>query len=248
MAVVVTAIAGSAVVGGVASIISSKNARKGIEKGAAAEKQISDSNIALQKELADEQRKDFEPWRKSGIAALNKLNSGVASGAFDLGKFNTPTFGRVELDPGFDFRKREGVKARDQSASARGRLNSGAHEKALERYGQDYASNEYSKAYGRTVDKYNRDFDKAANDYALDANAKSRKFNILSGLSTQGQQAASRQAGATSQLSTTTGNILANSGRSQNNAYSSIGNMTPYNDIATGVNKAAQNWLTFKAG
>jgi hypothetical protein len=66
-----------------------------------------------------------------------------------------------EKDPGYDFRLGEGVRARDQSAVARGGLYSGAQMKALERYGQDYGSAEYGKA----SDRFAADRSFAAGEY-----------------------------------------------------------------------------------
>jgi hypothetical protein len=56
-------------------------------------------------------------------------------------------------DPGYQFRMQEGLKALQGSAAARGSLNSGATLKAISRYGQDYASNEYANAYGREFNR-----------------------------------------------------------------------------------------------
>lgn len=62
----------------------------------------------------------------------------------------TPTqpSGNSQLDalrqsPGYQFRLQEGIGARDASAASRGLLLSGAQQRAIERYGQDFASNEY---------------------------------------------------------------------------------------------------------
>lgn len=52
-------------------------------------------------------------------------------------------------DPGYAFRRDEGAKALERSAVAGGRAMSGAYDKALTRYGQDYASNEYQNAFNR---------------------------------------------------------------------------------------------------
>jgi hypothetical protein len=52
-------------------------------------------------------------------------------------------------DPGYDWRLNEGYNALNSSAAARGGLQSGAALKAATRYGQDYASNEYTNAYNR---------------------------------------------------------------------------------------------------
>jgi hypothetical protein len=51
--------------------------------------------------------------------------------------------------PGYQFRLGEGEKAINRSTSATGNLLSGATLKGLTRYGQDYATNEYSNAYNR---------------------------------------------------------------------------------------------------
>lgn len=79
-------------------------------------------------------------------------------------------------DPGYDFRMKEGQKALERSAAARGGLNSGATMKALSRYGQDFASNEFQNAYNR----FNND--------------RSNRFNRLSSIAGLGQ-AANQQIG-----------------------------------------------------
>lgn len=54
-----------------------------------------------------------------------------------------------QTDPGYEFRKAEGERAIDRGASARGGVLSGGTAKAITRFGQDYASNEYSNVYNR---------------------------------------------------------------------------------------------------
>jgi len=55
----------------------------------------------------------------------------------------------VKGDPSYEFRLKEGQKALERSAAARGTLLTGGTAKALERYGQDYASTEYGKMFDR---------------------------------------------------------------------------------------------------
>ncbi len=71
---------------------------------------------------------------------------------------NSPNFGKYardfsmtdfQQDPGYGFRLREGIKALENSAAARGGLNSGATGKALIRYGQEAASQEFGNAFSR---------------------------------------------------------------------------------------------------
>lgn len=65
----------------------------------------------------------------------------------------TPPSGQQVLadDPGYQFRLTEGQKALESSAAKRGGLLSGGTGKALQRYGQDLASQEYEKAYSRAL-------------------------------------------------------------------------------------------------
>ena len=57
--------------------------------------------------------------------------------------------GNMQMDPGYQFRLNEGNKAINNAASARGNAMGGGTMKALSRYGQDYASNEYGNAFNR---------------------------------------------------------------------------------------------------
>lgn len=90
----------------------------------------------VQRYMYDQSREDMTPWREAGMRALADLEGGKIGA-------------NLQQDPGFQFRMGEAMKALEKSASARGSLNSGATLKALTRYGQDYASNEYQNAYNR---------------------------------------------------------------------------------------------------
>lgn len=61
----------------------------------------------------------------------------------------TPAMFAKGIDPGYQFRLSEGLKALDRQAAARGGLISGAALKASQRYGQDMASQEYGNAFNR---------------------------------------------------------------------------------------------------
>lgn len=82
------------------------------------------------------QKEDWKPWQAAGVKALAGLED--------------PNFMKdFQGDPGYQFRLSEGEKAINNAASARGMGNSGATLKALTRFGQDFASNEYNNAYNR---------------------------------------------------------------------------------------------------
>lgn len=122
-----------------------------------------------------------------------------------------------ETDPGYQFRLGQGQEAIENSAAARGMQLSGATMKGLNRFTQDFASNEYGNAWNR------------------DSAEKNRAFNYLSGTSGQGLGAATStasfgQAGANniSDLLTQQGNAQAagivGSGNAMQNALSGAGN------------------------
>jgi hypothetical protein len=219
-----TAILGSAVIGMVSAKKSSDAREEGARKGMEAEERIAAKNLLFQEEQAEQQRADLAPWRESGERARVAIDQGIESGAFIPGNIN------LADDPGYRVRMQEGIDALDSSASARGRLLSGAQNKALVKYGQEQGSKEYANAYTR------------------DANEKKTNFNILSGISQSGQNAAAGQASASARLAVNSGNIMSESGRSQNAGFNSMANAraSGYEDMAAVANKAAQNWMSYK--
>jgi len=96
----------------------------------------------LKKEMFDIQRADQEPWMKAGTKALQTIQQ-------------TPSFNFAESDffkdPSFNFRINEGVNALDRSATSRGRILSGGQDRAVTRYGQNLASQEYGNAFNRAL-------------------------------------------------------------------------------------------------
>jgi len=158
---VAAAVIGSAVIGGVASNMAAGKAASAQED--AANKASETSNAQFY-----QNRQDAMPWHDAGVAALGDLSRGTAAG----GEFNH-TFGLSDFtkDPGYQFRMDEGQRGLEAGAAARGGLLNGGTLKALTRYGQDFASNEYSNAYNR----FNND--------------QTTRFNRLSSIAGLGQTA-----------------------------------------------------------
>lgn len=84
---------------------------------------------------------------------------------FSFDKFEAPTGANDQNDPGFTTRLKAGQDAIDRSAAARGSLLTGTTAKALEDYGQDYGSNEFEKTYGRALDTYKTNYNKAFGEF-----------------------------------------------------------------------------------
>lgn len=80
----------------------------------------------------------LDPYIKAGSTAVDQLGQ-VANEKFQFS----------QDDPSYQFRMNEGLKALQRSGAARGIVSGGAPLKAALRYGQDYASTEYDKAFNR---------------------------------------------------------------------------------------------------
>lgn len=118
-----TAIIGSALIGGYSANKAANTQASAADRAAQLQQQQFDKNIELQ-----------APWREAGINALGKMQRGDVMG---------------QMDPSYQFRLGEGMKALDRTAAARGGLLSGATLKGAQRYGQGLASQEYGNAYNR---------------------------------------------------------------------------------------------------
>ena len=121
---------------GLAYEASKKNAKeqsKASKYAAAIYAQVTREQIAAQKEMFAKTEANLTPWRVEGTKALNTLSGMVEAGP-----------GEFKESPGYQFRLDEGQKAVERSAASRGSLQSGATIKGIERYAQDYASNEYN--------------------------------------------------------------------------------------------------------
>lgn len=137
----------ASVVGG---ILGSEAAGDAADAQLRAGREANDTQMAMYQQS----RTDQAPWREAGVNALARLNSGFQPG----GDF-TQTFTADDMyaDPGYNFRLSEGMKALERSRAAIGSLMSGGTLKAINRYGQDYASNEYGNAFNRfQLDQGNR--------------------------------------------------------------------------------------------
>jgi hypothetical protein len=82
---------------------------------------------------------EFAPFKTAGTTALSKLQDML---------YGNPQQ-QLENDPDYNYRLSQGVKAREQSAAARGSLFSGDTLKAITRFGQ----NEGAKAFGTRYDR-----------------------------------------------------------------------------------------------
>lgn len=210
MSGVATAVVVGTVAGAIISSESSKSAAGTMADSA-------DRASQVQQGMYQQGRADAGPWRDAGIAALADLKAGKSDFNRD---FNMSDF---QKDPGYDFRMAEGQKAIERSAAARGGLNSGATLKALDRYGEDFASNEYNNAYNR----FNADRD--------------RRFNRLSSIAGLGQTANSQVSAAGTNAANNIGQNIMGAGSAQAAAQIAGGNA-----INSAIGNGTNTWMQYQ--
>jgi hypothetical protein len=87
------------------------------------------------------------PWMQGAGATNGPAGGSQPVGYGDLMRsFSLSDF---QADPGYQFRLREGEGAINRNALARGRFNSGAALKELQRFSSNLASDEFGQAYNR---------------------------------------------------------------------------------------------------
>ena len=104
--------------------------------------------IKTQGQMYDTARSDLSPYRELGNNYMKSVNDFMSKPKL--------TGESVMNRPGYQFRMDEGARTIENSALARGGLNSGNTMKELMEYGQNYATSEYDKELGRENDEFAR--------------------------------------------------------------------------------------------
>ena len=192
------AAAGSTLVGAYGANKAAKAQLQGAREGAAAEERMFNRQVALQ-----------EPFREVGVNALPELVEASRYDPFTLEKF--------QADPSYQFRLREGLKALDSTAAARGGLLSGAQLRGVTRFGQELGSQEFDKAFNR----YNIGFQ--------------NRLNPLQSLAGVGQTSTNTLSNAAGQLGSSLSNLAVGAGNARASGYAGTANALA-SGIGQGVN------------
>ncbi|MDN5621777.1 MAG: DNA transfer protein p32 [Acinetobacter sp.] len=167
---VAAAMVGAAAVGAAGSAYAGKQS----SKAAKAQANSADAASQIQWDMYDQTRKDLDPYKQAGDTALNQLMGQMTPDGY----FNQTYTGQdIYSDPSYQFRLQQGQDAIQSSAAAQGGLLSGATLKALQNYGQESASQEYSNAYNRfNADQTNR-YNRLSNLVGIGQNAAAQVGN-----------------------------------------------------------------------
>lgn len=177
-------------------------------------------------------------WKTPSDAGISDEQLYGKNGLYGFGGYGSlvKKFGLqdFEQEPGYEFRRKEGNRGIESSAAARGGLQSGAALKALNRFNQDYASNEYGNAYNRFT------------------NDQGNIFNRLSGVAGTGQTQTNQMINQSANTQGAIQNMSAANQQAQTNALMSAANarMSGYagqskawGNALSGVTGAAQGYL-----
>lgn len=167
---VAAAMVGAAAVGAAGSAYASKQSSKAAQTQA----KSADAASQIQWDMYDQTRKDLDPYKQAGATSLSQMMGQMTPDGY----FNQAYTGQdIYSDPSYQFRLQQGQDAIQSSAAAQGGLLSGATLKALQNYGQESASQEYSNAYNRfNADQTNR-YNRLSNLVGIGQNAAAQVGN-----------------------------------------------------------------------
>jgi hypothetical protein len=172
----------------------------------------------LQRRMYDESVARQKPFYDVGVNALPELVEASRYKNFGVDQF--------QADPGYAFRLKEGQKALERSAAARGGLLSGGTGKALQRFGQEMGSQEYTNAFNR---------------YQLEREA---RLNPLQSLTGMGRTTANTLGTEGQSMASNVGNAYINQGVNQGNALlaGSQARSSAYGNLAEAAGKFYENY------
>jgi len=206
---------GGAVIGSYASNQAAKKQLQGQREANAAQAEAAQKSIESQERMFNRQVELQEPFRQVGVNALPELVAASRYTPFGMEQF--------QADPGYGFRLKEGLRALENSAAARGGLLSGNAMRGITRYGQGLASEEYGNAFNR---------------YQAERAA---RLNPLQSLAGMGQSNAATMAGQAGQLGSGMASAYGNLGSALAQGATNMGNirassyMNTANALAGGI-------------
>jgi hypothetical protein len=181
------AAAGSTLVGAYGANKAAKAQVQGAREGAAAEREMFERQVELQ-----------APFREAGLNALPELVEASRYTPFGMEQF--------QQDPGYGFRLKEGLRALESSAAARGGLMSGNQMRGITRFGQELGSQEYTNAFNR---------------YQAERAA---RLNPLQSLTGMAQSSANTLSGAAGQLGSSLSNLAVGGANARASGYAGMAN------------------------
>lgn len=134
------------IVGGAIGLIGSSMQSDAAQSAADTQSAASRYATDIGNQQFQQTRADQMPFMQTGYKANDLLNALMASGAYG----SDPTFAQYKQDPSYAWQQKEGAKAVQGSAAARGGLYSGEAMRALQDRAQNIANADYGNWWNRT--------------------------------------------------------------------------------------------------
>lgn len=112
---------------------------KSAKKASKAQSKAAEAAIAEQRRQYDLSRADMAPWQVAGSAAIGSLSEMLKPG------YDHTT------SPGYQFRLDEGLRGVENSAAAKGLLQSGGTLKGIDKYAEGLAASDFNDQFNRTA-------------------------------------------------------------------------------------------------
>lgn len=198
---VAAAIIGSSVLGAGANMIGSQNAANAQENAA-------NQSARVQKQMYNRTRKDLLPYNRLGQQYLGRLGAQAAQQGPQALKPFTMTQDQLEQTPGYQFTMAQGLKAVQNSASARGLGVSGAAQKGAASYATGLANQTWQDQLNAYLTQQSQRFNQ------LTSNQQNR-YNRLMGVASLGENAAAQTGAYGTQAAGNIGESLIGAGNAQ---------------------------------
>lgn len=242
--------------GAAASLYGAKKGADAAKQAANTQAEAANNATELQRKFYEQGRADLAPWREAGAEALNVLSHGL-QGPYQWGQFNrqfetaapeyrTFTAQDFQADPGYQFRMAEGQRGLERSAAARGGLLSGGALRALERYRQGVASDEYGNALQRFNNDQTQQYARWGDAYNRFYGDQDRAINRLSALAGVGQNATNTGNQMAANYGTQAGNNMMQAANAQ--AAGTIGRAQAYGNALNSIGNMAGSFAGMMAG
>lgn len=200
-----------AIVGGVGAVASAGASMYGASKAADAQKEAAQQGNALLAQQYQQNSSNLAPWMQGGARSFDTVNhlTGNYAGGDPLTSPLTspfaPTMEQLAKTPGYQFTLDQGLKATQNSYAAKGLGSSGAAMKGAADYAGGLASNTYQQQFQNYW------------------NQNKSIYDMLTGQSTAGLQAAGALASGGNALAQGQSNNLVGAGNAQAASYNAMG-------------------------
>jgi hypothetical protein len=195
---------------------------------AAATQDISQAGTAQQGVYSSETA-GLNPYQTAGTQGLGALQA-------TAGTFQAPTAAQAAATPGYQFQLAQGEQAINNSAAARGMLQSGGTAKGLDQFATGLASTNYQNAYNNSLASFNAN--QASNTTLANLGTNANSQAISAGGTYGGQLTSLASLGANTQLQGA--GLTANTNLSGNESSAQLGvqGATSAGNFTAGVGNA----------